>query len=190
MNKFYIKRVTNETNIKITINFNKNVNIKKIKTGIGFFDHLLQQTSFHGNFFLKIKSKGDLEVDNHHLVEDIGIALGKLFKKIFKKKTFRRYSFCYAPMEESLCRIVLDICNRPNLIFNTKKKEKIPNGFNMFNIFEFFKSFVNNSFTTIHLDCYGEDSHHKFESIFKCFGLIIKKALKIKDSINISTKSL
>ncbi|MGX7582797.1 imidazoleglycerol-phosphate dehydratase HisB [Candidatus Vidania fulgoroideorum] len=185
---FKIKRFTSETKIKIKIDFSKKVNLNKISTGICFFDHLIKQLSFHGNFYIKIKAKGDLDVDNHHLVEDVGICLGKIFKKIFKKRIINRYSFNYVPMDESLTRIVIDVCNRPNFIFKCSMKGSLNNGFSMLNVYEFFKSFSNNSLITIHLKNYGKDTHHRIESIFKCLGLSLGNILKLKRNFKISTK--
>ncbi|MGX7586184.1 imidazoleglycerol-phosphate dehydratase HisB [Candidatus Vidania fulgoroideorum] len=178
-NNFFLIRKTKETKIFIQINFNKKKNIKKIKTGICFFDHMLQQFSFHGNFYLKVKAIGDIEVDFHHLVEDVGLALGTLFKEIIKKRKYIRYSLAYAPMDESLTRMVMDISGRPYLIFNIKKKAKLKNGFDILNVYEFFKSFTNNSKVNIHIKNKGIDPHHRIESIFKCFGILVNKSLKL-----------
>ncbi|MGX7582515.1 imidazoleglycerol-phosphate dehydratase HisB [Candidatus Vidania fulgoroideorum] len=180
MKNFFYERKTSETDIRLRINLDKNLVFVKINTGIPFFDHMLMQLCFHGNFSMDLKCKGDIDVDIHHIVEDVGIVLGKIFKKIIKKRYYKRYAFFYVPMEESLTRINMDICNRSHLVFNVPKSHKnIFGGFSIDHLFEFFKSFSNNSFTTIHIENYGKDIHHRIESIFKCFGYVINTVLKL-----------
>lgn len=181
MNKnYFYERKTKETDISLRINLDKNLVFVNIKTGIPFFDHMLEQFCFHGNFSMSLRCKGDLNVDSHHIIEDTGIVLGKIFKKIIYERYYKRYGFFYVPMEESLTRINVDICNRPCLVFNVPKSYKnIFNNFSIDNLYEFFKSFTNNSFITMHIENYGKDIHHRIESIFKCFGYIINTILKL-----------
>lgn len=185
--EYFLNRFTKETKIEMRISFNKNLNFVNINTGVPFFDHLLMQIPFHGCFSCLIKCDGDQNVDTHHIIEDVGIVFGKLIKKIFKDKNVERFHFFYTPMDESLTRIVIDICNRPNFIFNVKKTEKKIRGVSMNNISEFFKSICFNSKITIHMENYGHDNHHKMESMFKCFGAILNKIFSTKIGF-ISTK--
>ncbi|MGX7577159.1 imidazoleglycerol-phosphate dehydratase HisB [Candidatus Vidania fulgoroideorum] len=174
-----IIRKTKETKIFIKV-FYKKKNI--IKSGIPFFDHLLNQTFFHSGIGIKLLCKGDLEIDYHHSIEDIGIALGKLLRKILKKKKINRFNFSYAPLDESLSRIILDVSGRGFLLYNVFIKNK----YNEL-ILEFFKSFCLNAKVTMHIDSIGNNGHHIFESIFKCFGNILKNIFLIKKCF-LSTK--
>ncbi|MGX7585904.1 imidazoleglycerol-phosphate dehydratase HisB [Candidatus Vidania fulgoroideorum] len=188
---FVYERKTKETSIKLRINFSNSINTISINTGISFLDHLLMQTSFHGCFSTVLDCVGDINVDSHHTVEDIGIVYGKLFRKIFKARKSCRYNFAYVPFDDSLTRMVLDISERPYLVFNVNGGEKGIKGITVNNILEFFKSFSNNSKTTIHIENYGYDRHHRMESIFKCFGVLLKRILETKKNNKVSsTKSL
>ncbi|UOQ38025.1 Imidazoleglycerol-phosphate dehydratase [Candidatus Vidania fulgoroideae] len=191
-NNFLVNRETKETKSKIRIDFNDNLNFININTGIPFFDHLLSQIPFHGCFSCEIICKGDIDVDTHHSIEDIGIVFGKILKKIFKEKKKKRFFFSCVPMDESLTRMTMDICDRPSFVFNVKKtKEKIK-GVSLSNIKEFFKSVCYNSKICLHVDNYGEDFHHRIESMFKCFGVLLKKTFSIKRNkiYKLSTKDL
>ncbi|QSW37909.1 imidazoleglycerol-phosphate dehydratase [Candidatus Vidania fulgoroideae] len=188
---FVLERKTRETNISLRVCFNKNINFIEINSGIPFFDHLLMQTSFHGCFSTYLKCAGDLDVDTHHTVEDIGIVYGKLFGDIFKLKQAERYVFSFVPFDDALTRIVLDISGRPYLVFNVQNKNHEIKGISMYTIMEFFKSFTSHSKTTIHIENYGFNNHHKMESIFKCFGILLKRVFDLKKSKhNYSTKDL
>ncbi|WP_458659029.1 imidazoleglycerol-phosphate dehydratase HisB [Candidatus Vidania fulgoroideorum] len=189
---FFYERFTNETEIKIRINTDSHYRLTKIQTGIPFFDHMLRQISFHGNFSIDLACKGDLNVDNHHLIEDVGISLGKIYKQMFEYRKYKRYVFFYLPMEESLTRMAVDICNRPFFKFNYSEIYKYTKcGFTMENVYEFFKSFANNSKISMHIENYGSDVHHRIESIFKCFGVLTKKIFKLEKITYInSTKDL
>lgn len=187
--KFKIKRKTNETKINLLFEFKSKKSY--IDTGIPFFDHMLEQMSFHGNFYIKLLCKGDLCVDSHHVVEDVGIVLGNLFLKIIKCKKYKRYNYFVLPMEESITSIAFDICFRPFLFFKFKDKgEKILSNFSFSDVYEFFKSFSNNSLTNIHIFNKGKNIHHRIESIFKCFGKIINSAFIIKENYSYSTKNI
>ncbi|MGX7583087.1 imidazoleglycerol-phosphate dehydratase [Candidatus Vidania fulgoroideorum] len=187
--EFFINRNTKETKIEIRISLNKNLNFININTGIPFFDHLLIQIPFHGCFSCLIKCNGDLKVDTHHIIEDVGIVLGKIIKKIFYERKVERFHYCFVPMDESLTRIIIDICNRHNFIFNVKRTNEKINGISINSIKEFFKSICFNSKTTIHIKNYGDDLHHRMESMFKCFGILLKNIFSSKRII-FSTKDI
>lgn len=175
-----IERKTLETNILLELNLDGEGK-SSINTGIGFLDHMLTLLSFHGKFDLNINCSGDLYVDDHHTVEDIGIALGSAFNKaIGDKKGIKRYSSLYIPMDETLCLAALDISNRPYLIYNINfEREKI-GSIDTQNFKEFFKSFVNEAKITLHINVlYGENDHHKIESVFKAFGRVLNEAAMV-----------
>ena len=170
MRKGIVIRNTLETKIKVEINLDGSGEAK-IDTGVGFLDHMLTLMAFHGKFDLTILAKGDLCVDDHHTIEDIGICLGEAFKEaIGDRRGIRRYSTVYIPMDESLAYTSIDISNRPYLVFNVNfSYEKIGSmSTQMFK--EFFRAFVNESRITLHINLlYGENDHHKIEAVFKSF---------------------
>ena len=180
MRKSLIERNTLETKIKVDFNIdgNKKVNID---TGIGFLDHMLTLFAFHGNFDLSIKCEGDLYVDDHHTIEDLGICLGQAFREAIDNKIgIRRYSTVYIPMDEALVYTSVDISNRPYLVFNVNfQNEKTGNmSTQMFK--EFFRAFVNESKVTLHINLvYGENDHHKIEAVFKSFARALSKASEV-----------
>jgi len=183
MRKAMIKRKTSETNIAVKLNLGGSGK-SKIKTGIGFLDHMLTLFAKHGLFDLEIKASGDLEVDRHHTNEDVGICLGQAFAKALKdKKGISRYGFCFVPMDESLAnaRVVLDISARPSLYFNKPASIKGDcEGYNIQDAKEFFKAFAGNSGINMHVDIIrGEDTHHIIEAVFKAFARAMKDAVKI-----------
>ena len=180
MRKGIVIRNTLETKIKVEINLDGSGEAK-IDTGVGFLDHMLTLMSFHGKFDLTILAKGDLCVDDHHTIEDIGICLGEVFKEaIGDRRGIRRYSTVYIPMDESLAYTSIDISNRPYLVFNVNfSDEKIGNmSTQMFK--EFFRAFVNESRITLHINLlYGENDHHKIEAVFKSFARALKEGSEI-----------
>lgn len=180
MRKGIVIRNTLETKIKVEINLDGSGEAK-IDTGVGFLDHMLTLMAFHGKFDLTILAKGDLCVDDHHTIEDIGICLGEAFKEaIGDRRGIRRYSTVYIPMDESLAYTSIDISNRPYLVFNVNfSDEKIGNmSTQMFK--EFFRAFVNESRITLHINLlYGENDHHKIESVFKSFARALKEGSEI-----------
>ena len=180
MRKGIVIRNTLETKIKVEINLDGSGEAK-IDTGVGFLDHMLTLMAFHGKFDLTILAKGDLCVDDHHTIEDIGICLGEAFKEaIGDRRGIRRYSTVYIPMDESLAYTSVDISNRPYLVFNVGfTAEKIGNmSTQMFK--EFFRAFVNESRITLHINLlYGENDHHKIESVFKSFARALKEGSEI-----------
>ena len=180
MRKGIVIRNTLETKIKVEINLDGSGEAK-IDTGVGFLDHMLTLMVFHGKFDLTILAKGDLCVDDHHTIEDIGICLGEAFKEaIGDRRGIRRYSTVYIPMDESLAYTSIDISNRPYLVFNVGfTSEKIGNmSTQMFK--EFFRAFVNESRITLHINLlYGENDHHKIEAVFKSFARALKEGSEI-----------
>ena len=180
MRKGIVIRNTLETKIKVEINLDGSGEAK-IDTGVGFLDHMLTLMAFHGKFDLTILAKGDLCVDDHHTIEDIGICLGEAFKEaIGNRRGIRRYSTVYIPMDESLAYTSIDISNRPYLVFNVNfSDEKIGNmSTQMFK--EFFRVFVNESRITLHINLlYGENDHHKIEAVFKSFARALKEGSEI-----------
>ncbi|WP_185864631.1 bifunctional histidinol-phosphatase/imidazoleglycerol-phosphate dehydratase HisB [Blattabacterium cuenoti] len=179
--KISYHRTTSETNIKVDISlYGKGVS--HIQTGIGFFDHLLQQMSFHSCMDLKINAVGDHYVDEHHTIEDTAISLGTAFyRSLGNKIGIERYGFYSLPMDESLSTVVLDLGGRSKLLWKVKFfREKIGNmPTEMF--YHFFKSFSLNAKCNIHIHAIGKNEHHKIESIFKCFARAIKIAIKKND---------
>ena len=180
MRKGIVIRNTLETKIKVEINLDGSGEVK-IDTGVGFLDHMLTLMAFHGKFDLTILAKGDLCVDDHHTIEDIGICLGEAFKEaIGDRRGIRRYSTVYILMDESLAYTSIDISNRPYLVFNVNfSDEKIGNmSTQMFK--EFFRAFVNESRITLHINLlYGENDHHKIEAVFKSFARALKEGSEI-----------
>lgn len=180
MRKGIVIRNTLETKIKVEINLDGSGEAK-IDTGVGFLDHMLTLMAFHGKFDLTILAKGDLCVDDHHTIEDIGICLGEAFKEaIGDRRGIRRYSTVYIPMDESLAYTSIDISNRPYLVFNVNfSDEKIGNmSTQMFK--EFFRAFVNESRITLHINLlYGENDHHKIEAVFKSFARALREGSEV-----------
>ncbi|MBE6063067.1 MAG: imidazoleglycerol-phosphate dehydratase HisB [Clostridium butyricum] len=170
-------RKTNETSIEIFIDLD-GTGKGEIKTGIGFFDHMIDLFKFHSRCDLKINAKGDLNVCDHHTIEDIGITLGQAFKEaIGDKKGINRYGTFYVPMDETLAFVSLDISNRPFVVFDCEfKREKVGEMATEM-VVEFFRAFAFNAGITLHLKVlYGENDHHKIEALFKAFGRAIREA--------------
>jgi len=186
-----IERKTLETEVLVEMNLDGNGN-SEINTGIGFLDHMLTLMAFHGSFDLKVNCSGDLYVDEHHTVEDIGITLGQAFNKALGDKNgIKRYSSIYIPMDEALCNTVVDISNRPYLVFNVNfEREKVGN-MDTQNFKEFFRAFVNESKTTLHINLlYGENDHHKIEAVFKAFARTLKEGIQITSDKVSSSKGV
>jgi imidazoleglycerol-phosphate dehydratase len=164
----------------------------EINTGIGFLDHMLTLMAFHGSFDLKVNCNGDLYVDEHHTVEDIGITLGEAFyKALGDKKGIRRYSNVSIPMDEALCNTVLDISNRPYLIFNMNFDREKVGSMDTQNFNEFFRAFVNESKITLHINLlYGDNDHHKIEAVFKSFARALKEGIQITSDKISSSKGV
>ncbi len=175
-----IERHTKETSITLELELDGKGN-SEIDTGVGFFDHMLTLFAFHGKMDLNIKAKGDLNVCDHHTVEDVGIALGEAFKEaIGDKNGINRYGTFYIPMDETLALVSIDISNRPYLVFDCDfKREKVGEMATEM-VGEFFRAFAFNAGVTLHLKViYGENDHHKIEALFKALGRAIKEAKSI-----------
>ena len=175
-----VERNTKETQIKINLNLD-GTGISKLKSGIGFLDHMLDQIARHGLIDLEVQAKGDLHIDAHHTVEDIGITLGQAFAKaVGDKKGITRYGHCYAPLDEALSRVVVDISGRPGLELNANFKRALIGEFDVDLIYEFFQGFVNHALITLHIDnLRGDNAHHQVETIFKAFARALRIALTI-----------
>lgn len=191
MRTYTIQRNTKETQIELFLNLDGNKQID-VQTGIPFFDHMLTLFAFHGSFDLKVFAKGDLEVDDHHTVEDVGLALGQaILQALGDKKGIERYGMMYLPMDEALSRVVLDLSNRPYLVFKaTFNRDKVGT-MDTQNVFEFFKSVSNEAKMNLHMEVlYGDNEHHKIESLFKAFGRALKMAVKVTSTEVSSTKGV
>ncbi len=184
-------RKTNETEVSISIDLDGKGK-SDINTGIGFFDHMMELLAFHGQLDLSITAKGDLNVDTHHTVEDIGLSFGKAFlQALGDKKGINRYSYIYLPMDEALSRIVLDISGRPYTVYNANLTHYKLGDMESQSFKEFFTAFANESKTTLHIEnIYGDNDHHIIESIFKGFGRALKEAVKITSDKTQSTKGV
>lgn len=175
-----IERITKETSINLSLNID-GAGKSAIKTGIGFFDHMLDLFTNHGLFDLEVNVKGDLHIDYHHSVEDVGICLGIAFKEALADcKGINRYANVLVPMDEALCECAIDICNRPFLGFtHNLDKEKVGE-FDTELVQEFLTAFVNNARVSLHIDIRkGTNIHHKIESCFKALGQCLDKATQI-----------
>lgn len=177
-------RNTFETDIKLKLNIDR-CEESNINTGIGFLDHMLILFAKHGLFSLDVECKGDLHVDYHHTVEDIGLVLGDAFRTCLEdKKGIRRYSSLYTPMDECLTLIAIDISGRPYLNFDVSFKREKVGDFDTELVQEFFRGFVNRSGITLHIkEVFGGNSHHMIESIFKGFGRTLNEASRFNDKI-------
>ena len=186
-----IERKTNETDIKIEMNLN-GVGKYDLETGVGFLDHMLAHLSKHSKIDLKVKAKGDLEVDDHHTVEDVGICLGNcLSDALGDKKGIARYGSSSVPMEDALANVAIDLSGRPFCVYNAKyNSEKIGN-FDVELIEEFLRALVNSSKINLHVNvAYGTNSHHIAEAVFKAIGQALGSAIKVIGEDIPSTKGV
>ncbi len=179
MRQAAINRNTLETQINVKINLDGNGNFVS-ETGVPFLDHMLNQIARHGMIDIDIKANGDLEIDAHHTVEDIGITLGQaLAKALGDKKGLRRYGHAYVPLDESLSRVVIDLSGRPELVFDVNFKRATVGSFDIDLCREFFQGLVNHALITLHIDnIRGENAHHQAETIFKAFGRALRMAIE------------
>ncbi len=179
MRRAEITRNTLETQISINLNLNGTGN-SALDTGVPFLDHMLDQIARHGLIDLKIIAKGDLHIDAHHTIEDIGITLGQAFiQAIGDKKGLRRYGHAYIPLDEALSRVVMDLSGRPGLVFNVDFVRARIGDFDVDLIHEFFQGFTNHALVTLHIDnLSGKNAHHQAETIFKAFGRALRMAIE------------
>jgi imidazoleglycerol-phosphate dehydratase len=177
-----VTRNTNETQIRVAINLD-GTGQQKLNTGVPFLDHMLDQIARHGLIDLDIEAKGDLHIDAHHTVEDVGITLGQAFAKaIGDKKGIRRYGHAYVPLDEALSRVVVDFSGRPGLEFHVPFKRSMIGAFDVDLTHEFFQGFVNHALVTLHVDnLRGENAHHQCETVFKAFGRALRMAAELDE---------
>jgi len=175
-----VRRDTKETQIQVRINLD-GTGQSELSTGIGFFDHMLDQIARHGLIDLHIQATGDMHIDGHHTVEDVGIALGQAVAiAVGDKKGLRRYGHAFVPLDEALSRVVVDFSGRPGLEMHVPFKSGMIGHFDSQLAFEFFQGFVNHAFVTLHIDnLRGENAHHQAETVFKAFGRALRDALEI-----------
>jgi imidazoleglycerol-phosphate dehydratase len=175
-----ITRNTNETQIRVALNLD-GTGKQKLDTGVPFLDHMLDQIARHGMIDLEIEAKGDLHIDAHHTVEDVGITLGQaIAKAIGDKKGIRRYGHAYVPLDEALSRVVVDFSGRPGLEFHVPFKRSMIGTFDVDLTHEFFQGFVNHALVTLHIDnLRGENAHHQCETVFKAFGRALRMASEL-----------
>ena len=180
MRSVKVSRNTLETQITVEVNLDGTGKVK-LNTGLHFLEHMLDQVARHGLVDLDILAKGDLHIDAHHTVEDIGITLGQAFTKaVGDKKGLRRYGHAYVPLDEALSRVVLDLSGRPGLVFNCDFVRSNIGEFEVDLIREFFQGFVNHALVTLHIDnLAGDNAHHQAETIFKAFGRALRMALEL-----------
>lgn len=175
-----IERNTNETQISLSLTID-GIGESSISTGIPFLDHMLELFAQHGLFDLGLKATGDIEVDYHHTVEDVGIVLGDAFKKALgEKRGIRRYGFCVLPMDECLARVAVDLSNRPLMVYKVEATEVFVRDFNIHLFREFFQAFANCAGANVHLGLlYGDEPHHVAEALFKGFAQAMRMACEI-----------
>ena len=175
-----VTRKTAETNIRVRVNLD-GTGQSRLATGIGFFDHMLDQIARHGLMDLDIEAQGDLHIDGHHTVEDVGITLGQaVAKAVGDKKGLRRYGHAYVPLDEALSRVVIDFSGRPGLEMNVPFKSGMIGAFDTQLTHEFFQGFVNHALVTLHIDnLKGENAHHQAETVFKAFARAMRAALEL-----------
>ncbi len=180
MRSAQVTRNTLETRISVKLALDGNGSVN-FDTGLPFLEHMLEQVARHGLLDLEIAAKGDLHIDAHHTVEDIGITLGQAFNQaVGDKKGLRRYGHSYVPLDEALSRVVLDLSGRPGLVYNVDFVRAMVGEFEVDLVREFFQGFVNHALVTLHIDnLAGGNAHHQAETIFKAFGRALRVALEV-----------
>lgn len=175
-----VTRNTAETQITVRLDLD-GTGQAKLSTGIGFFDHMLDQIARHGLIDLDIAAQGDLHIDGHHTVEDVGITFGQaVYQAVGDKKGIRRYGHAYVPLDEALSRVVIDFSGRPGLVMNVPFKSGMIGTFDTQLAHEFFQGFCNHAFVTLHIDnLKGENAHHQCETVFKAFARALRSALEL-----------
>jgi imidazoleglycerol-phosphate dehydratase len=179
-----VERKTTETNIKIIVDLDGSGQAD-IHTGIPFFDHMLTLFSAHGLFDLSIRAEGDIDVDYHHTVEDVGLVLGDAFREALgDRRGIQRYGHAVTPMDETLSSVAVDLSNRPYLVYNVLQTGKGVSGFDVYLAKEFFRAFSNRSGMNLHINVsYGENEHHILESVFKAAGRALDEASTVDPRI-------
>jgi imidazoleglycerol-phosphate dehydratase len=177
MRQAQVTRNTLETQIEVRLNLDGSGR-SKLATGVGFFDHMLDQVARHGMVDLEVEAKGDLHIDAHHTVEDVGITLGQAFARaVGDKKGVRRYGHAYVPLDEALSRVVIDLSGRPGLEYSVDYARGLIGDFDVDLVHEFFQGFANHALVTLHIDSLkGRNAHHQAETIFKAFGRALRMA--------------
>lgn len=180
MRQAQVTRHTLETQIEVRLNLDGSGK-SRLATGVGFFDHMLDQVARHGMVDLDIEAKGDLHIDAHHTVEDVGITFGQAFTKaIGDKKGVRRYGHAYVPLDEALSRVVIDLSGRPGLEYSVDYARGLIGEFDVDLVHEFFQGFANHALVTLHIDnLKGRNAHHQAETIFKAFGRALRMAVEL-----------
>jgi imidazoleglycerol-phosphate dehydratase len=175
-----VSRNTKETHIRVQVNLDGS-GTAQLATGIGFFDHMLDQVARHGLIDLDITAAGDLHIDGHHLVEDVGITLGMaIAKAVGDKAGITRYGHAYVPLDEALSRVVIDFSGRPGLHMRVPFKAAAVGGFDTQLAYEFFQGFANHAVVTLHIDnLHGDNAHHQCETVFKAFARALRMALAL-----------
>ena len=175
-----VVRNTNETQIRVALNLD-GTGVQKINTGVPFLDHMLDQIARHGLFDIEIEAHGDLHIDAHHTVEDVGITLGQAFAQALHNKAgIRRYGHAYVPLDEALSRVVLDCSGRPGLEFHVPFVRAMIGNFDVDLTREFFQGFVNHALVSLHIDnLRGQNAHHQCETVFKAFGRALRAAVEL-----------
>ena len=180
MRRAQVTRNTLETQIEVRLDLDGSGK-SRLATGVGFFDHMLDQVARHGMVDLEIEAKGDLHIDAHHTVEDVGITLGQAFTQaIGDKKGVRRYGHAYVPLDEALSRVVIDLSGRPGLEYSVDYARGLIGEFDVDLVHEFFQGFANHALVTLHIDnLKGRNAHHQAETIFKAFGRALRMAVEL-----------
>ncbi|HEY5683219.1 MAG TPA: imidazoleglycerol-phosphate dehydratase HisB [Sulfuricaulis sp.] len=175
-----ISRKTKETQISLSVNLD-GTGASRLNTGLPFLEHMLEQVARHGLIDLNLEAKGDLQIDAHHTVEDIGITLGQaIAKAVGDKKGIRRYGHAYVPLDEALSRVVIDFSGRPGLEYHVDFPRSRVGEFDVDLVREFFQGFCNHALVTLHVDCLrGKNAHHNAETIFKAFGRALRMAVEV-----------
>ncbi|CAE6486476.1 MAG TPA: imidazoleglycerol-phosphate dehydratase HisB [Nitrosomonas nitrosa] len=179
MRQAQVTRNTLETQITVEVNLDGTGQVM-LDTGVPFLDHMLDQIARHGLIDLKIKAKGDLHIDAHHTVEDIGITLGQALAQAYgNKKGLRRYGHAYVPLDEALSRVVIDLSGRPGMVYHVEFVRARIGDFDVDLVHEFFQGLVNHAMMTLHIDnLTGHNAHHQAETIFKAFGRALRMAIE------------
>lgn len=173
-----VERNTRETQIKVSVNLDGTGKFS-IKSGLPFLEHMLEQVARHGLIDMDIVANGDLEIDAHHTVEDLGITLGQAVDKALDKTGIRRYGLAYVPLDEALSRVVIDFSGRPGLEYHIPFTRGTVGDFDVDLFHEFFQGFVNHAKVTLHIDTLrGNNSHHQIETVFKAFGRAVRMAIE------------